>query len=365
MLGFGAVIPALPVHLREDLHATTFLMGFLIGLSSATALLGRLCAGRVADQRGRRLALAIGLALCGAAGILYLPVFGLGGLSVARLLHGLGEGFFLTAAVAWAVDLAAPDRRSQALGFLASGVWGGVSVGPLVGQLLGSWTRVAGFVTLSSILVVPILRTTSERRLLTRRKTSRLVPEPSILPGFVLGFANVAYAAMSGFLILLLRERGLAGASAFTAFAGMVLFGRVALGSLPDRVGPRKTLFAGLLFLATGLTAIALSSSAAVAIAASAVVGLGYSFPWPSLAVVVVRRADASERASALGALTAFYDIFVAVGSLAAGAVASRMGLRAVFWMALCSVACSAVIAWIAQVGREEAFESLEEEAVA
>jgi|SRR5579872_2527769 len=361
MSGFGAVIPALPVHLREDFHANTFVTGFLIGLSSGAALLGRLIAGRVADQRGRRLALAIGLALCEFAGFLYLPFFRIGGLSVARLLHGLGEGFFLTAAVAWAVDLAPPDRRSQALGFLASGVWGGVSVGPLIGQILGSWARVSWFVALSSLLVVPILHTTSERRLMTLRKAGRLVPRASILPGFVLGFANVAYAAMAGFLILLLRERGVRGAGAFTAFALMVLFARITLGSLPDRLGPRKTLFAGLLFLAAGLTAIALSSSAAVVTAASAVVGLGYSFPWPSLAVVVVRRADPSERASALGALTAFYDIFVALGSLVAGGIASRFGLRAVFWMALSSVACSAVIAWVSEVGQEEVVEDFEE----
>src|SRR5579872_1895800 len=88
MLGFGAVIPMLPVYLHEQAGASTFLTGFLIGLSSAFALLGRLLAGKVADRKGRRVALLLGMGLCAAAGILYLPWFGLWALALGRVLHG-------------------------------------------------------------------------------------------------------------------------------------------------------------------------------------------------------------------------------------------------------------------------------------
>ena len=47
----------------------------------------------------------------------------------------------------------------------------------------------------------------------------------------------------------------------FTAFAASVVFGRVVLGSLPDRLGPvRMTLVAGATE-AVGLTTLALASS--------------------------------------------------------------------------------------------------------
>src|SRR5581483_3039544 len=98
MLGFGAVIPMLPVYLHEQAGASTFVTGLLIGLSSGFALLGRLLAGKTADRRGRRIALMTGMALCAISGILYLPALGLRGLACARVLHGLGEGFFVTAA---------------------------------------------------------------------------------------------------------------------------------------------------------------------------------------------------------------------------------------------------------------------------
>src|SRR5215471_16521799 len=99
MLGFAAVIPVLPVHLHESLRASTFVTGLVIGMASAFALLGRLFAGKVADGRGRRIALLMGMAFCAVAGVLYLPIFGIWGMGPARVLHGLGEGFFITASV--------------------------------------------------------------------------------------------------------------------------------------------------------------------------------------------------------------------------------------------------------------------------
>ena len=62
------------------------------------------------------------------AGLLYVPVFGLWAVTLARVLHGLGEGFFMTATVAWVVDLAPATARGVVAGR------GGGSVGDLRGD---------------------------------------------------------------------------------------------------------------------------------------------------------------------------------------------------------------------------------------
>ena len=80
----------------------------------------------------------------------------------------------------------------------------------------------------------------------------------------------MTYAAMSGFLILLLRQRGLGTGVAFSAFALAVLLGRAAFGGLPDRMGPRRALYAGYILLAIGLVAIALTHNNIVMVAACA-----------------------------------------------------------------------------------------------
>jgi MFS family permease len=351
MLGFGAVIPMLPVYLREHAGASTFLTGLFIGLASAFALLGRLFAGRVADHRGRRTALLLGMAFCAAAGVLYLPVFGMWWMAPARVLHGLGEGFFITGAVAWVVDIAPSSRRAQALGVLSSGIWGGVSVGPAIGQALGSMGKVAAFLIASSLAVVAILFFTGEQLRPKAVVPARWFPRQVVLPGIILGFGNVTYAAMSGFLILLLRERGHDSRWAFSAFAFAVLFGRFMFGGLPDRMGPRRTLYIGYVFFAVGLVTIAVSHNSLLDVPASLLIGLGYAFPWPALALVVVNQVQPSERAAALGALTAFYDLFVAVSSAVAGAVAGHFGLTSVFWFAFLCMCAAVVTTFATNIG--------------
>ena len=352
MLGFGAVIPILPIHLHENLRASTFVTGLVIGLASAFALLGRLFAGKIADGRGRRAALLIGMSFCVLAGVLYLPIFGIYGMGPARVLHGLGEGFFITASVAWVVDIAPADRRAKAMGVLSSGIWGGVSVGPAIGQALGTLPRVAVFLSVSSLAVLAFVYFTSEEQRPKFSFPSRWFPPAVFLPGFILGCGNVTYAAMSGFLILLLRERGHDTRFAFSAFAFAVLFGRFMFGGLPDRMGPRRTLLTGYVFFAVGLVTIAMSHSSLTDVPASLLIGLGYAFPWPALALIVVNRVSAAERASALGALTAFYDAFVAVSSGIAGAVAGHFGFTAVFWFAFLCMLGGVILTLTTSIGR-------------
>jgi MFS family permease len=351
MLGFGAVIPMLPVYLHEQSGASTFVTGLLIGLSSAFALVGRLFAGKTADAKGRRTALLIGMGFCSAAGVLYLPIFGLHALALGRVFHGLGEAFFVTAAVAWAVDIAPENRRAETLGYLSSGIWGGVSIGPAIGQALGTMTSVALFLTLSSLAVLGIVFAMTEQPRPHQHLPSRWFPRPVLLPGIMLGLGNVTYAAMAGFLILLLRYRGHGTTWAFSAFAVAVLFGRAIFGGLPDRMGPRRSLFAGYACLASGLTVIIFNSGTALDIPAALLVGIGYAFPWPALASVVVSQVSISERGSALGALNAFYDLFVAASSAIAGAAAGHWGFTAPFWIALAAVALATVLVPITGIG--------------
>src|ERR1019366_5188146 len=179
----------------------------------------------------------------------------------------------------------------------------------------------------SSIAVFAIVFVMHEEPRPYAHAPSRWIPRPVLLPGVLLGLGNVTYAAMAGFLILLLHHRGHGATWAFSAFAVAVLFGRAAFGGLPDRMGPRRSLLAGYVLLALGLIAI--------------VAGLSWQFDVPA-ASVVVSQVPVSERATALGALNAFYDLFVAGSSAVAGAAAGRWGFTAPFWIAL---GCGAVTA--------------------
>jgi len=261
------------------------------------------------------------------------------------------------------VDVAPDNRRAQALGYLSSGIWGGLSIGPAIGQVLGSMSSVAVFLTVSSLAVMAIVFVMDEEARPHQHSPSRWFPPPVLLPGILLGLGNVTYAAMAGFLVLLLPHRGHGAAWAFPAFAAAVLFGRAVFGGLPDRMGPRGTaaqLVRGLCVPRGGLDRHPGRHNSVLALPAASLVGLGYAFPWPALATVVVGQVPVAERAAALGALNAFYDLFVAASSAIAGAAAGQWGLTAPFWMALACVGSAAALVVISGIGR--GFQALPEQ---
>jgi MFS family permease len=341
-LGIGTVLPALAPHVRRDLGGSDQTVGFVIGIFSFVALVSRLFSGPLADRRGRKLAFLTGLLSCALSGAAYLLPLGLGGAYLGRILQGFGEACLYTGAAAWAVEVAGIHRSAQALGYLSSGIWGGISAGPVVGHWLGSFERAALMQVVAALAAFAILTRVPEHyepeSHPARRRWASLAPA-----GIAIGFVNVHYPVITGFLILHLANHGNSGPTAFSAYAGVILLSRFFLGGLPDRIHPGKTYYGGLMAMALGLIVIAVSPAPPAAITAAAILGFGFSFPWSSIASTVLRQTPERERGSALGILSAFYDLFVGVSSFIAGAVAKRFGYSAAFAMAAAALIAAAI----------------------
>jgi len=346
-VGMGTVLPALAPHVRHDLGGSDHTVGFVIGIFSVVALCSRLISGPVADSRGRKVAFLTGLGSCTLAGAVYLLPLGLTGIWVGRCFQGLGEACLYTGAAAWAVELAGTERSAQALGYLSSGIWGGLSAGPVVGQWLGTFERAAFFQMLAGGVGFLMLTRVPEH--FVPHKDGGTLKWPSrtlLMPGLAIGFVNVHYPVITGFLVLHLARYGNSGPSEFTAYAGAMLCSRFFLGGLPDRVHPRVTFYFGLTSMFVGLLILATGPRPVIAIAGAALLGLGFSFPFSSIASTVMRRSPDHERGSTVGILSAFYDLFVGTGSFAAGAVATRFGYSATFVMAAVALLASAWAGW-------------------
>ena len=346
-VGMGTVLPALAPHVRYDLGGSDRTVGFVIGIFSVVALCSRLFSGPLADGRGRKVAFLTGLGSCTIAGAIYLLPLGLTGIWIGRCFQGLGEACLYTGAATWAVELAGTERSAQALGYLSSGIWGGLSAGPVVGQWLVTFHRAALFQVLAAGIAFLILTQVPEH--FTPHQDGGTFKWPSralLMPGLAVGFVNVHYPVITGFLVLHLARYGNSGKMAFTAYAGAMLCSRFFLGGLPDRVHPRVTYYFGLTAMAVGLLVLASGPRPAVAIAAAALLGLGFSFPFSSIASTVMRRAPDHERGATVGILSAFYDFFVGSGSFAAGAISHNFGYPAAFVMAAVALLASATAAW-------------------
>ena len=351
-LAIGAALPVLPTYVRGPLHASDLAVGVVVGSFALTSVFCRPLAGRQADRRGRRVVLVAGALAMALGGLLYLLSSNVLSLVGARLVVGVGEGSLYTAGAAWAVDLAPEDRRGMALGLFGLAVWGGLSLGPVAGELLRSSSGYDAVWTLTAIL--PLVGAIIALRLPEAARPSKadaaealaLFPRAAHRPGLALALANIGYAALAGFGVLLLRSRGVgSGATVFTAFAVAVFASRLVLSRVPDRAGARATATAAGLFEALGLTIIALAQSLPTALAGAIIVGVGFSMLFPSLALMVVGEVEDERHGSALGAFTAFFDVGVGLGGPLAGITASLAGYPAVFLLAALAALGAAVLA--------------------
>jgi MFS family permease len=343
-LGMGTVLPLMGPHVRHELGASDQSVGLVIGIFSFVALAGRLISGPLADRRGRKFAFLTGLASCALAGLAYLLPFGLPGAYCGRVLQGFGEACLYTGAAAWAVELAGIERSGQTLGYLSSGIWGGISAGPVVGQWLGSFGRAAAMQTIAASVAFGVLLLIPEDyRPVPHAPRKPILRKSLFMPGIAIGLVNVLYPVVTGFLVLHLASHGNSGRAAFTAFAILVLVSRFFLGGLPDRIHPAFTFYGGTALMAVALCALAGGPARNVAIGSAALLGFGFSFPWAAIGSTVLRRTPPSERGSAVSMLSAFYDLFVGTSSFVAGAVAKHYGYAATFLMAAAALVLAAI----------------------
>ena len=353
-LGFGTVLPALAPHVRNDLGGTDRTVGFVIGTFSVVALCSRLFAGRLADRKGRKRAFLTGLGSCTIAGAAYLLPWGVGGIYLGRVLQGIGEACLYTGAAAWAVELAGVHRSARALGYVSSGIWGGIAAGPLIGTLLGSFANAARFQIFAALAAVTLLSQVPEDYRPSDHARRRGWIRRYLVPGgLAVGFVNVYYPVITGFLILSLAGHGNAGPAAFSTYAAMVLFSRFFLGGLPDRVHPSITFYTGLVCMVAGLSILSTAPGFVWAVGGAALLGFGFSFPWASVASTVLRQTPDGERGSAVSVLSAFYDLFVGTSSVSAGLLANKFGYPSAFWMAIAALGAAAIAGRFVFAGKQ------------
>jgi MFS family permease len=310
-----------------------------MGSFAFTAVVLRPIGGRLSDQIGRKTIAVTGTTLTAIAGCLYLLPLDIPGLILARLVLGVGEGWLYTAAAAWVVDVTPEERRGETIGLFGMSIWLGLSLGPAIGEALraiGGFDLVWAFAAVAPAVGAVVAARTPEARHVASTPTENvLLPRGALLPGLALGCAVIGFAAMQGFVILMLDDRGVAhGATVFTAFAVAVAVTRFLLSWLPDRIGAERTAAIAAAGHASGLAILAVAHSLPVALAAAVVQGVGYSLLFPALALLAVQRVGERSRGAALGFFTAFFDAGMGLGAPFAGAMAVLIGYGGMFWIA-------------------------------
>jgi MFS family permease len=349
-ISVGLLIPLTTTTIVDRLNEPKKFIGYAIGAMTAGAFFGRISGGAIVDSFGMRRGFHAAATFVVAGGLLYAAPVSTPTFLIARFLHGFGEAMVYTCAATIVVSKVPAERRSRFLGLLGSAVWGGLSVGPALAEVV-SKVEVAGILTALSglsLFVVAHFATKPATPLETpfetassapKRRLRPTFPRPAIMPSICIGCYNLGYAAITGFLILHLRANDVDPRHALSFYAFAVLFGRIALGGIPDRLGPRPSLIAGLTAMFVALGVISLAPSQLAVRIALVIFGLGYSMPFPALASIAVDRTSEKDRASTIATLGTIYDVFVFAASVVFGWMADADWLQEVFWFGMVGIA--------------------------
>lgn len=349
-VGLTAAIPVLPGFVKDRFGAANVAVGLVVTGTAVTALLTRPIVGGLADRHGHRLLMQCGAVIVAVGGALYFADLGLAGLVVVRLFIGVGEAALFTAGAVWAVSLSPYGRRGQLIGLYGVSMWGGISVGTLLGGVLqrvsfdAVWAcctaiPLAGLVLITAVPAPPRMPGAAAGRGLHLR--------PALLPGTGLALASAGYAGLASFIVLFMRSRGIhQGVLVLTVYSAVYAGTRLIIGHLPDRLGPRRVAAWSGAGEAAGLLIIATAPDLAVALAGSVIMGAGFSLLHPSLALMVMNRAGPAQQGAALGAYTSFWDLGLTVWGPVTGVIASGFGYRAVFVLGAGCAAGAAVLAF-------------------
>lgn len=337
-LTVGMLLPVLPVYAKGPLDAGSIGIGVAVAAASPTALLFQPLAGRLGDRRGRRLLVVSGALLMASTIAAYTWADSLWVLSGLRLATGVGEALAFVGVATVVNDLAPPERRGETISLYSLGVWGGLAVGPLLGEtVLGSehrydavWLVAAAF-SLGSATIGLLLPETRPVATGKPRRT-RLVHPAALAPGVVLVASAFGFAGFNAFIAVYARELGLDGAGrAFLLYAGIVVAIRILGREIPDRLGARTASGLALVLLATGLLTIGAWHAPEGLYAGTAIFAAGTALAFPALMTLAVAGAPETERGSVIGTFGAFADVGFALGAVSLGAVAAVTGYEGVF----------------------------------
>ncbi|HEX2088632.1 MAG TPA: MFS transporter [Actinomycetota bacterium] len=336
-IAVGGVLALLPRFVRGPLRGDDVAVGVSVGAFTFTAVVLRPLAGRLGDRRGRRLLMFGGSAVVAASFAAYSLASAVPVLVALRLLTGAGEGLFFTGAGSAINDLAPNERRGEAISYFSLAVFGGLAVGPAIGEFLldrsgfdAVWWAAAGGATIAAVLAASMRETRPERA--TDASPGRLLHRAALVPGTVHATNVWGFAALSSFVPLYALQLGMPGSRfVFLVYSGIILAIRSVGATIPDRLGPKTSTRAAMICSITGLLLMGTWASPTGLFLGTSVFAVGVALLYPGLMTMAIHAAPESERGSVVGTFTAFFDLSYGLGALTLGAVASAFGYRGTF----------------------------------
>ncbi len=344
-LGFGAIVPVVPLY-AEQYGVSQSAIGLTIAVFGLARFLVNVPAGRLADARGRRVALAVGgvVTVVGTAGCALAPTYEL--FLAARFVAGAGAAFVLTGGQIVLADISTGENRGRVMAIYQGVFLVTVGAGAFPGGWLAErvdlaapfWVSafLAGIVSLLAWFFVPETRhiahrlrlTTGARPLTARGEMTAVMAAPGFLLISLVGFATTGARTGALFNVIPLFAEDEIGLGTDQIGVGIGLISIVGLifvypsGLLVDRFGRKAIIVPSMIFSAAAMLLFGLATSFELYLFASLVWSTASGISGASPAAYAADIAPPGMAAPAMGTFRAFSDSGYVIGPLALGALA-------------------------------------------
>ncbi len=328
--------------LLVDLGADELMVGLVFGTAAASAIVFRPIIGRLTDRRGRHVVAWIGSAIHIGVTLAYQAVDGIGPLLFGiRILHGVASGMLAACLFTIAADVVPASRRTEGMGIFGvsgmlplalAGVAGDFILAHADYSTLFFATTVAA--ALGGLCTMGLGDSRPPAGLGDRsRSFIATIAQRPLRPIWLMGLSfSVAIASFLTFLEIFVDSTGIGSMGLFySVYSAIAILLRLTVGWLPDRYGPRRVLAISLACLAAGLVLLATAGSDTGIALAGLACGTGHAFAFPILSALVVDRAAAGERGTALSMFTALFDLGLLIGAPMFGAVLEQTDYSTMF----------------------------------
>lgn len=381
LLGFGIVIPLLPIY-SQAYGASELELGVLFASFSAMQLVFAPLWGRLSDRIGRRPVLVGGLIGTSASYALFATADSMAMLFCSRLLAGF-FGANISTAQAYIADVTTPQNRARGMGLIGAAFGLGFTLGPWIGGELTRWSVAAPgwFASATSLAAATFgfLRLPEPPR--GERSSSRVFHVEHLRHaasdariGWLLALIFLAIFSFSAFEAMFTRfglaafpsvfgvtgaiedatlEQVIAAApiaGRYLAFIGILsaLIQGGLIRRLVPRYGETNLIVAGPTILGVSLVVVAIGGVLGqwwIVIVGCVLMPIGFGLNNPALNGLISRASPIDQQGSYLGINQSIASFARMSGPPFAGFVFQRFGPTAPFYCAAAALALAALIA--------------------
>lgn len=347
-----ALLPTLPPYIQDAAGASDAQVGLVMGCFAVGLLLFREQLGFLADRRGRKLVVVIGIVVVGLAPVGYAIAQSVPLLALLRGFHGISVAAFTTGYPALVVDLAPPQRKGELLGLMTLAMPLGMTLGPALGGFIqpeigyvNFFLLLAGLAAIGVVLALQIREAprTPVGGAIPRARRSlwqslaeiwQGLASPRVqTPAMVLMLIGMTFGALVSFFPLFLRQSGLdLNPGLFYTVSAMGNFSaRFLAGKASDRYGRGVFITASISMYAASMFFLATATSPSGVLLAAVFQGIGGGTLIPMMLALMSDRSTADERGRIYSLSFIGHDAGMGLAGPIFGPLTGTFGYRGLF----------------------------------